>query len=82
MFLLIPFSTINIISISGKRSNFALIIFKAGCHVNPGAERYFAGSSSYIIRRIFLKISNTQANNNVSLCTNHDILLNFLFQVF
>ena len=45
---LIPFSTINNISISVKRSNFTLVFFKAACHANPGAERKFAGPSSYI----------------------------------
>ena len=68
-------------SISVKRSNFTLAFFKGACHANPGAKRNFAGSSSYISRHIFRKFSNTSANNNVSLgITNHDILLNFLFQ--
>ena len=39
---LIPFSTINNISISVKRSNFTLVFFKADCHANPGAKRNFA----------------------------------------
>ena len=42
---LIPFSTINNISISVKRSNFTLVFFKAACHADPGTERNFAGSS-------------------------------------
>ena len=54
------------ISISLKRSNFTLVFFKAACHANPGAERSFAGSSSYISRHIFLKFSNASANNKVS----------------
>ena len=63
----IPFSTINNISISVKRSNFTLDFFKAACHAKPGAERNFAGLSSYILIHILLKFSNTSANNNVSL---------------
>ena len=51
----IPFSTINNMSISVKRSNFALVFFKAACHANPAAEGNFAGSSSYILIHIFLK---------------------------
>ena len=34
-------------------------------HANPDAERNFEGSSSYILRYLFLKFSNTSANNNV-----------------
>ena len=41
--------------------------FIAACHSDPGAERNFAGSSSYILIKIFLKFLNTSANNNVSL---------------
>ena len=59
-----PFSTINNISISVKRSNFTLVFFKAACHRNPGAERNFAVSSSYISILILLKFSNTSGNNN------------------
>ena len=59
------FSTIKNISISVKRSNFTLIFFKAAFHTNHGAERNFAGSSSYISRHIFRKFSDTSANNNV-----------------
>ena len=63
--LLIPFSAINNISLSVKRSNFTLVVFKAACHANSGAERNFAGSSSYILRHILLKFSNTSANSNI-----------------
>ena len=63
---LIPFSTINNMSISVKGSN---LIFEAAWHDNPGAEKNFAGLSSYISRQIFLKFSNTLAYNNVSLWT-------------
>ena len=44
-----------------------MVFFKAACHANPGGEINFEGSSSYILRHIFLKFSNTSANNNVSL---------------
>ena len=68
-------------SISVKRSNFTLVFFKAACNANAGVERNFAVSSSYILRQIFL-------NFQIHLVTimyrfehtNHDILLNFLFQ--
>ena len=40
---LMPFSTINSISISINSSNFSSIIFKAGFHANPGVERNCAG---------------------------------------
>ena len=59
-------STINNISMSVKGSN---LIFEAAWHDNPGAEKNFAGLSSYISRQIFLKFSNTLAYNNVSLWT-------------
>ena len=61
------FITINNISISVKRSNFTLVIFKAACHANLGAEKNVAGSSSDISRLIFRKFSITSAYNNVSL---------------
>ena len=34
-----PFSTVNNISVLVKRSNFTLVVFKAGCHANPGAVK-------------------------------------------
>ena len=66
---LTPFSTINNISISVKRSNFTLVFSKAAYHANPGAEENFAGSSSYILRHISLKFSYTSANNSLLLWT-------------
>ena len=66
----IPFSTINTISISAKRSNFTLVFFKASCYANPGAEENFTGSCLYILIHIFRKFSNTSANNKVLLCKN------------
>ena len=66
---------------SVKRSNFTLVFFKAACHANPGAERNFAGSSLYILIHIFLKFSNKSAKIMYHFeHTNHNILLNFLFQ--
>ena len=61
------FSSLYNILISVERSNFTLALLKAAWHANPGAERNFAGSSSYTLRGIFLKFSNTPANSNVSL---------------
>ena len=42
--ILIPFSTINSISVSVNNSNFTSVFSKAACQANPGAEKYFAGS--------------------------------------
>ena len=50
-----------------RRFNFTLVFFKAACHASPGGKINLAESSSYISRHIFLKFSNTSANNNVSL---------------
>ena len=36
-------------------------------NANTGAEKDFAGLSSYISRHVFLKFSNTSAKKNVSL---------------
>ena len=58
------FSTINIISISVKIGNFNFVFFKAAWHANPGTQRNFAGSTSYISRH---KFPNTAGNNEVSL---------------
>ena len=52
-------------SITVTRFNFTFVFLKAACHANPGAEKRFAGSSSYILRHIFLEFSNTSANNNI-----------------
>ena len=48
---LIPFSTINNISIWVKRINFTFVFFKAACHTNPCAVRKWAWSSPYILRQ-------------------------------
>ena len=79
---LIPFSTINSISISVKRSNFTSVFFIAACYANSIAERNFAGSGSYILRHIFL---NSQVHQLTIMYhlehTNHDILRNFLIHI-
>ena len=58
-------------SISVKRPNFILVLFKAVCYAKARAERNFAGSSSYIsiYLHIFLKFLNTSANNSVPIWT-------------
>ena len=38
-------------------------------HANPGTDKKWAGSSSYILIRLFLKCWNIFASNNVSLGT-------------
>ena len=62
---LVPFSTINKISIPVINSNFTSVTFKATCHANARAERNFAGSSSYISSHTLRKFSNTWANNKM-----------------
>ena len=63
---LIPFSKISNASLSVNNSNFTLVFFKAAFHVNPGADKKWAGSISYISMHLFLKFSNTSASNDVS----------------
>ena len=85
------------ISLSVQRFNFTLVIFKRlflvftllffSCHDHPSAEGDFAGSSSYILRQIFIKFANTTANNNVSLWTykfwySPNFLLKNLYKLF
>ena len=52
-------TTINNISTSVNNSNFISVYLKQACHTNPGADRKWAGSSSYISIHLFLKFSNT-----------------------
>ena len=61
--LLTPFSTINNMLISVKRFDFALVDFHAPGHANSSEERNWAESSSYILRHVFWKFSNTSADN-------------------
>ena len=49
------------------KSKFTLVFFKTACHANPGAEKNFQGSSSYISRHVFQKIPNVSDNNYVLL---------------
>ena len=64
---LIPFSTINNISISVNNPNFTPVYFKQACYSNPGADGKWARSSSRISIHVFLKFSNPSASSNVSL---------------
>ena len=50
---------------SVKRPNFTSVFLKAAYHANVGAERKRVGPSSYILRHMFQKFSNTSANNIV-----------------
>ena len=43
---LVPFSTINSMSISVNNSNSTFVFFKHSCHDNPVADKKWAGSSS------------------------------------
>ena len=63
------FSAISNISILVNNSISTSLFLKQGCHTNPGADKNWAGSSSYISIHFFLKFSNTSASNNVSLWT-------------
>ena len=65
---LIPSGTINIISTSVSSSNFTSDFFRNVCHANPGADKSYAASSSYISMNLLQKFWNTSASNNVSLC--------------
>ena len=62
-----PISVISIISQSVNSSNFTPVLFRQACHANQDADTKYTGSSSYILRHIFLKFSNISASNNVSL---------------
>ena len=63
---LIHFSIIINISLSVDNSNFTPVNFKQSCHANPGADKKWAVSSSYISIHLFLNFSNTSISNNVS----------------
>ena len=45
---LIPFSNIINISLFVNSSNFTSVFFKQAYHANPGIDKKWAGSSSYI----------------------------------
>ena len=50
------FSTIINVSISVETSNFTLVFFKAACHSNPGAERYFRRIKLIYIKTRIVKV--------------------------
>ena len=68
---LIPYSTSDNILISVKRYDFTFVFFKAAYHAEPDTVRQWVESSSYILRDVTWKLSNTSGDN-----VNHDILLN------
>ena len=77
---LILFSTINYILISINDSNFTPVIFKQACHADPGADKKWTGSISYISIHLHLQGIMYHFNH-----INHEIHLSFLFldlQVF
>ena len=50
---LIPFSTINSMSISVNNSNFSSVFLKPVCYANPGAERNFTGPDEKFVNTFF-----------------------------
>ena len=72
---LIPFSSINNISISVKISNFTLVFLKAACHWKKFCRIKFIYFKTYFegfrIHQLIVMYRSER--------TNHDILLNFLF---
>ena len=57
------------ISILVNNSNSTSVFFKQTCYANPGADKKWVESSSYISIHLFLKFPNISASNNVSLWT-------------
>ena len=74
---LILLSTINNISISVNNSIF--VIFKHAFHANPGADKTWAGSSTYISIHLLRKLLNKSASNNMYLQT---LLLDIYWNAF
>ena len=66
---LIPFSSINKISISVNNYNSSSVFFKHFCYANRGADKKWSRSSSYISIHLLQKLSNTSAIDNVSFWT-------------
>ena len=62
----VPSSNIISMSLSVNNSNSTVVFFKQSCHACPGADKKWAGSSSYLSMHLSLKFSNTSASNNVS----------------
>ena len=63
------FTTTNKISKSVQRSNLTLNFFKAASYARSDAVINQSVSSSYILRNIFRKFSNTSASNSIALNT-------------
>ena len=59
----------NKISILVNNSNSTSVFFKQTCYANPGVDKKWVESSSYISIHLFLKFPNISASNNVSLWT-------------
>ena len=76
----VPSSNISSMSLSVNNSNSNWVFFKHACHANPGADKKWAGSSSYISMHLSLKF---QIHPQVMLYQiehiSHGILLSFLF---
>ena len=67
-------------STSVNNSNSTSVLFKHACHVNPGADKKSAGSSSYTSIHMFLKFQiHLQAIMYHSGHTNHDNHLDFYY---
>ena len=58
-------------------SNFTSAFFMNGCHANPGADKKYTASSSYISMQFLRKFSNSSANS--SDLHDHNTHLNFIF---
>ena len=65
-FFFLPFIAI---SVSVNNVHFISLIFRHGCHANPGADRKCTGSSLYVLIHLLWKFSNISASNKVSLWT-------------
>ena len=50
---------------SVNNSNLVPVFFKQATHANPGVDTKYTGSSSYILKPIFLKFSYTSESNSV-----------------
>ena len=71
----------NNISISVKRSSFTFVFFKAACHTNPGAGKTYI-FQAHIFQDTYFESSQIHQLTIMYHFehTNHDILLNLLFQ--
>ena len=64
---LMPFSTISNILPSINNSNVTSVIFRHACNANPGADKKYARSGSFISIHLLQKFLNVFANSIVSL---------------